>query len=292
MRISVIGTGVMGEPMARNLKKSGLTVTVFNRTQRRCEDLRGIGIAVADSAAHAIGASDASILMLPTHKEIDEVLGRTEDGKVTTPVAGKTIVVMATVSPAYSLALSQAVSAAGARYVEAPVSGSKTPAQNGQLVIMAAAADPAYIDAVQPAFDAVGKKTVRCGAVPGAMRMKLANNLLLISYFEALAEAVHFARGIGIDVSQFLEMVLAGPLASDVLRTKAPKLLTDDFDQQAPIRHVFKDISLICEEANERGIWLPIARANRALFAHAIDRGQENDDAIGVVKVLREGQPS
>lgn len=291
MRIGVIGIGLMGDPMSRNLKKAGLSVTVFNRTLARCEPLKELGIIVANSAAEVIAASDATILMLHGNVEIDQVLGRSADGKVTTPVEGKTIIVMSTVGPAYSLALSQAVAAAGARYVEAPVSGSRTPAQTGQLIVLAAAADPAHIDAVQPVFDAVGKKTVRCGAVPGAMRMKLTNNLLLISSFEAITETVHFARGIGIDVAQFLDMALVGPLASDVLRMKAPKLLSDDFEPQAALRQAYKDICLICDEAEQRDVWLPIARANRELFGAAMANGQGGEDAIGVVKVLRAGAP-
>jgi 3-hydroxyisobutyrate dehydrogenase len=290
MKISVVGIGVMGEPIARNLKKAGLDVTVHSRTLAACDALKEIGIVVAGTAAEAIAASDVIILMLPGHQEIDQVLGRDANGKVHARLDGKTLIVMATVAPAYSHALENAVTAAGARYVEAPVSGSKTPAQTGQLVILASAADETYIDAVQAAFDAIGKKTLRCGVVPSAMRMKLANNLLLIASFEAMTEAVHFARNIGLDVDQFLEMVLTGPLANDVLRMKAPKLLADDFAQQAAIRNVFKDISLVCEEAGQRDVWLPIALANRDLFGEAMRCGQSNDDAIAIVKVLRGGK--
>jgi 3-hydroxyisobutyrate dehydrogenase len=258
MKISVVGIGVMGEPIARNLKKAGLDVTVHSRTLAACDAHKEIGIVVAGTAAEAIAASDVIILMLPGHQEIDQVLGRDANGKVHARLDGKTLIVMATVAPAYSHALENAVTAAGARYVEAPVSGSKTPAQTGQLVILASAADETYIDAVQAAFDAIGKKTLRCGVVPSAMRMKLA--------------------------------VLTGPLANDVLRMKAPKLLADDFAQQAAIRNVFKDISLVCEEAGQRDVWLPIALANRDLFGEAMRCGQSNDDAIAIVKVLRGGK--
>jgi 3-hydroxyisobutyrate dehydrogenase len=292
MKIGVIGIGVMGDPIARNLKKAGLHVTVYSRRPESCEPLREAGIAVAASAAQAVEASDATILMLPGHKDIDAVLARDAQGRIGIPVEGKTLVLMATVAPAYSLALEQAVRAAGARYVEAPVSGSKTPAQAGQLVVLAAAADPAQLDALQPAFDAIGKRTVRCGAVPGAMRMKLANNLLLVASFEAITEAVHFAGAIGLDVRQFLEMAQAGPLANDVLRMKAPKLLADDFERQAAISQAFKDIGFVCDEAEALGLWLPAARTNRIVFGEAMRRGQGDEDVIGVIKVLRDGEPS
>jgi len=290
MKIGVIGIGVMGDPIARNLKKAGMHVTVHSRTPARCEPLKQLGIEVAGSPAEVMAASNAVILMLPSNVETDQVLGRDADGRVTLPVEGKTVILMATVAPAYSQALGDALAREGARYVEAPVSGSKTPAQTAQLVVLAAAADAAHIDAVQPVFDAIGKKTVRCGEVPSAMRMKLATNLLLIASFEAITEAVHFAGGMGLDVRQFLDMALAGPLASDVMRTKAPKLLADDFEPQAAIRHVHKDISLVCEEAARRGLWLPISQANRALFGVAMAQGQSEDDAVAIIRVLRDAK--
>ncbi len=290
MKIGVIGIGVMGEPMARNLHKAGHSVTVYNRTASRCDGLHALGIVVAETARQAIEASDAIVLMVPSHVEVDEALQRTANGAIAAPVKGKTIVLMSTVAPAYSAALGDNLAAAGARYVEAPVSGSKQPAETGQLVILAAAADPAHIDDVQPLFDAVGKKTVRCGPIPTAMRMKLANQLLLIACFEAITEATHFAAGIVLDVGLFLEMAQAGPLANDVLRMKAPKMLADDFTQQAPIRHVVKDIGLVCDEAAQRGLRVPVAEVNRTLFSEAMQCGQAQDDAVGIVKILRKGR--
>ncbi len=289
MKIGLIGTGVMGEPMARNLKKAGHEVGVYSRSPGRCEGLRQLGIEVAPTADALIAASQATILMVPSHVEVDQVLQRSPEGAVRAPVKGKTLVLMATVAPAYSAALGESLAQAGARYVEAPVSGSRQPAEAAQLVVLASAAEAAHIDAVQPLFDAIGKKTVRCGPVPGAMRMKLANQLLLIACFEAISEATHFAAGLGLDVQQFLDMAQAGPLANDVLRSKVAKLVADDFTQQAAIRHVAKDIGLVCDEAEARKLWLPIARANRALFSQAMQAGQAEDDAIGILKVLRRG---
>ncbi|WP_198088212.1 NAD(P)-dependent oxidoreductase [Variovorax sp. E3] len=290
MNIGLIGVGVMGEPMAKNLKKAGHKVTVHSRTVGRCDALLPLGIEVVETPGQVFEASDAVVIMVPSHLEVDQVLGRSSEGAIAAPVRDKTVILMATVAPAYSQGLAASLAAAGARYVEAPVSGSRQPAELGQLVILASAAEQEYIDDVQPLFDAIGKKTVRCGAVPTAMRMKLANQLLLIACFEAISEATHFAAGIGLDVQQFLDMAQAGPLANDVLRSKVAKLVTDDFAQQAPIRHVAKDIGLVCDEAAQRGVWLPIALANRSLFSEAMLAGQSQDDAIGIIKILRRGR--
>jgi 3-hydroxyisobutyrate dehydrogenase len=280
----------MGEPMAKNLHKAGHCVTVFNRTASRCEGLRSLGVAVAQSEQQVILASEAIILMVPSHVEVDKALQRMANGTIAAPVKGKTIILMSTVAPTYSTRLGASLALAGARYVEAPVSGSQQPAEAGQLVVLAAAAEPCHIDDVQPLFDAVGKKTVRCGVIPTAMRMKLANQLLLIAYFEAITEATHFAKGIGLDVAQFLEMAEAGPLANDVLRVKSSKMLVNDFSPQAPIRHVAKDIGLVCDEAEQRRLWVPVAEVNRTLFSEAMRRGLGQHDVVGVVNVLRTGQ--
>jgi 3-hydroxyisobutyrate dehydrogenase len=290
MDVSVIGVGVMGEPIAKNLLKAGMRVTVSNRSTARCEPLRQAGAAVAPTAREAIVASDVCILMVPSHHEIDEVMGRSSDGRISAPVRGRIIVNMATVSPSYSEALSTEIAAAGGSYVEAPVSGSRKPAETGQLVILAASADETIIDHLGPLFSAVGRMTLRCGKPPNGMRMKLANNLLLIALFEAVTEATHFARGIGLDLEQFMGMVLAGPLANDVVRMKAPKLLAGDFTQQAPIKNVAKDIRLICEEARRAGIWTPVAMTNAELFTRAMESGLAEDDAIGVLKILQRPQ--
>ncbi|MFM7402876.1 MAG: NAD(P)-dependent oxidoreductase, partial [Erythrobacter sp.] len=264
MKVGLIGVGVMGDPMAKNLKKAGHDVIVYSRTPTKCDPLRALGIKVADSAHQAIAASEATILMVPSHVEVDQVLKSSPDGDIVAPVANRTIILMSTISPAYSAELGNKLAAAGGRYVEAPVSGSKVPAENAQLLILASSAEPVHIDGVQPLFDALGRKTVRCGAVPTAMRMKLANQLLLILWFEAITEATHFAKETGLDVQLFLEMMQAGPLANDVLRSKVAKLASDDFSEQAPIRNVAKDIGLVCEEASRGGVWVPIAEANRA----------------------------
>jgi len=274
----------MGEPIARNLLKAGFALTVFNRSRRKCEPFKEHA-AIAASAQEAISASDVTLLMVPSDREINEILEVAADNQVQAPIADKIIVNMATVAPAYSERLAIAIAAAGGRYVEAPVAGSRKPAEMAALVVLAAG-DGADIDRLQPLFSAIGKATVRCGAPPKAMRMKLANNLLLIALMEAFAEAFNFTRGLGLDTEQFLNLVLNGQMANDLFRAKAPKLLTCDFTPQAPLKHVAKDIKLICDEAQRIGINTPVALANKTVFAQAVANGLGEDDAMSIIKIL------
>ena len=278
----------MGEPVAHNLLKAGFALTVFNRSRHKCEPFRENAF-VAASAQEAISASDVTLLMVPSDREINEILAVTAEGQVCAPIVDKIIVNMSTVAPEYSEKLAIAIAAAGGRYVEAPVSGSRKPAEMAALVVLAAGDDD-DIDRLQPLFSAISKATVRCGAPPNAMRMKLANNLLLIALMEAFAEAFNFARGLGLDVEQFINLVLNGQMANDLFRAKAPKLLARDFTPQAPLKHVAKDITLICDEAQRIGINTPIALTNKTLFVQAVEKGFGEDDVMSIMKILEKNK--
>jgi 3-hydroxyisobutyrate dehydrogenase len=282
--VGVIGLGAMGQPIARNLVTSGFELMVFNRSPEKAEPLRN-GAVLAASSGEVFERSEAILLVVPGEREIDQVLERVDEG-VQAPVQNKIVINMATVAPGYSERLATAVAAAGGSYVEAPVSGSRRPAEAGTLIVLAAAEDESAIDRAQPVFDTIGKATVRCGVPPTAMRMKLANNLLLITLLEGIAEAVHFAGAIGLDLERFAEVVLAGPMANDIFRGKARKLLTRDFAPEASIKHVDKDIRLVCEEARRAGIHTPGASANAAILAAAVESGLADDDIVGVLKAL------
>jgi len=283
MKVSLIGLGIMGEPIARNLLKAGFSLTVFNRSLIKSNPFKGLAV-IAGSAQEAISASDVTILVVPSEKEIDEVL-HVVDSRIQAQIKNKIIVNIATVAPEYSERISIEITAAGGNYIEAPVSGSRKPAEEGNLVILAAGEDT-YIDRIQHIFSAIGKTTLRCGAPPNAMRMKLANNLLLIGMLEAFVEAYHFAHQIGVDTEQFLNLILSGQMANDFFRTKATKLLTDDFTQQAALRNVAKDTHLICQEAKRNGIHIPVALVNESLFKQAFEAGLGDEDIIAVMKIF------
>ena len=283
MKISVVGLGVMGVPIAENLLKAGIDLSVFNRSKQKYIPFEGRS-RIAASTQEAIDNSDAALLVVPGEKEISQVLGF-KDGIIQAQVAGKIIVNHATISPEYSERLAKAIIDAGGKYVEALISGSRKPAEKGELVVLAAG-DEEDIHMLQPVFSAIGKETIYCGAPPSAMRMKLANNLLLIAMLEALVESFHFAKNIGLDVKQFMDLVLAGQMSNNILSVKAPKLLEGDFSQQAPIKHVAKDIQLICQEARRIGVQVPVSEVNESLFVKANENGLSEDDVIGVLKIL------
>lgn len=287
--VGVIGLGAMGEPIVRNLVAAGLRLVLFNRSIDKAEPFRSHAV-IAGSGDDVFRSSEVILLLVPGAPEIDQVLRRS-DGVVRAPVRDKIVVNMATVAPGYSQSLAGAVAAQGGRYVEAPLSGSRKQAAAGALIVLAASAHEDVLEGIQPLFDAISKQTMRCGAPPDAMRMKLANNLLLITLLVGFAEAFHFAQAIGLDPERFVELVLAGPMANDVFRGKAGKLLAADFAAEAAIKNVHKDSRLIRAEARHASASTPVAAAIADLLA-AAENDLAEDDIIGVIQTLEKKSAS
>lgn len=282
--IGFIGLGAMGEPMALNLRKAGVDLLVWNRSAFKRAVLAEAGARVADDCAHVFEQCETVLLMLANAEAIDLVLTRGEP-QFRHRVRGRTIVHMGTTSPAYSRGLDEAIRAAGGRYVEAPVSGSRKPAQAAELVAMLAGKQEA-VAAVRPLFEAMAKRSEYCGEVPAALTMKLAVNLFLITMVTGLAEAMHFAREHGLDLAQFVAIVDAGPMASDVSRVKAAKLLRGDFDEQASIENVLDNNRLIAAAARGANIASPLLDVCHSLYREARELGLGGQDMVSVVKAI------
>ncbi|GAA4657854.1 NAD(P)-dependent oxidoreductase [Amycolatopsis dongchuanensis] len=284
VRIGFLGLGLMGEPMALNLAAADVPLVVWNRTPAKAEVLRAAGAEVANTPAGVFERADVVLVMLADDTVMDAVLERGTPA-FRAYVAGHTIVHMGTTSPAYSRGLEADVLAAGGRYVEAPVSGSRKPAQDGELVAMLAGEDD-VVEAVRPLLAPMCRETVLCGAVPGALLTKLAVNLFLITMVTGLAESLHFARQHGLDLDRVLAVLEAGPMASAVSRLKGRKLAGEDFSPQASIANVLENNRLIAEAARESGVAAPLLDVCHELYREALELGHDRDDMAAVVRAI------
>ena len=282
MKIGFIGLGIMGAPMARNLARAGVPLVVWNRTPEKYVPLRELGIEVADSPAGVFAAAPVVMVMLANEEVLDAVLLRGQAG-FGAMVAGKTLVQMGTISPSHSRALESDIRAAGGHYVEAPVSGSRKPAEAGQLVGMLAG-DPDVVARVRPLLQPVCAQTFLCGPVPRALLTKLAVNLFLITMVTALAEATQFARRNELDLDLFRRVLDAGPMASEVSRMKLAKLIERDFSVQASITDVAMNARLVAQAARDCGVPSPLLDVCNALFSEAVARGNGSLDMAGVLE--------
>lgn len=282
--IGFIGLGIMGRPMAQNLLRAGHPLVVWNRSPGPTAQLAAGGAAVAADVAEVFSRCRMIILMLADEPAVDAVLRR-GTAEFAALVRDRIVVQMGTFSPGFSGSLAAELTAAGGRYVEAPVSGSRGPATEGTLVAMLAG-DPAAVAEAAPVIDALCAQRFDCGPVPGALIMKLAVNIFLITMVTGLAESFHFARRHHLDPGLLRDILDAGPMASAVSRGKAQLLVDDDFPAQAAIADVLKNCDLVHDAAVASGAADPLLRECRVLFREAVSLGVPGEDMAAVIKAI------
>jgi 3-hydroxyisobutyrate dehydrogenase len=276
MKVALLGTGTMGAGMARSLHRAGFDVTAWNRTRKKAEPLAEDGIEVADSVADAVSGADAVITML---FDVDAVLSVTDE---LTGALGSDAVWLqsATVGPDGIRRIAEA--ADGVAILDAPMLGTKQPAEEGKLVpIVSGPAE--LIDTVQPVLDAVGVKTVRAGERLGdASALKLACNAWIFALTAATAQSVALAEKQGVDGAKFLEAIEGGPSDSGYAQLKGTMMLGGDFTPSFGIDGGRKDLGLIQEAARQAGVDTGVIDAIKARFDRASDGGHESDDLAAV----------
>jgi 3-hydroxyisobutyrate dehydrogenase len=275
-----LGLGLMGQPMALRLAGAGTPLVVWNRTHDKTVPLREAGAQAAADVATVFARTQIVLAMLADETALDAVLARGTP-RFADLVAGHTIVHMGTTAPHYSRALAADIAGAGGRYVEAPVSGSRVPAQHGDLIAILAG-DPDDAEAVRPLLAPMCRDVIFCGAVPNASTMKLAINVYLITSVTGLAEAMHFAQQHGLDLHQFSGVLNAGQLASPVARVKSGKVLDGDWSAQAAVADVLKNTNLIAAAARVSGTASPVLDLCRTLFQETAELGHSDLDMVAV----------
>ncbi|GII90392.1 NAD(P)-dependent oxidoreductase [Sinosporangium siamense] len=283
--VGFIGLGVMGQPMAMNLARAGVPLVVWNRTASRCAPVVELGARLAGGPAEVFERCGTVMVMPADERATDAVLGRGTPG-FAARVRGRTVVQMGTVAASYSQAVATETAVAGGAYVEAPVSGSRGPAESGNLVAMVAGAE-ADVERVRPLLAPMCAEVFACGPVPSAMITKFAVNVFLITMVTGLAEAFHFAEEHGVDFARLRRILDAGPMSSRVSRAKAGKLADADYSVQAAIADVLKNNRLTTDAARTRGAATPLLDACHELYGEACDLGHARLDMAAVIHALR-----
>jgi 3-hydroxyisobutyrate dehydrogenase len=283
--VGFLGLGIMGRPMTLNLAAAGTPLVVWSRTPAHCDEAVAAGADRAATVDDVFDRCRVVILMLATDQVMDDVLGRGSPD-FARRIAGHIVVHMGTTAPEYAVALAADITAAGGYYVEAPVSGSRVPAENGELVAMIAG-PPWAVDEVEPILRPMCRGVVRCGSPPGAgLTMKIAVNLYLVTTVAALAEAAHFAERQGLDLATFTAIIDAGQLASPIAKVKGAKLRARDFTAQAAIQDVRKNSRLVVDAAHASGIAAPMAELADQLYLETLEAGYGDDDMAAVIHAL------
>jgi 3-hydroxyisobutyrate dehydrogenase len=275
MRVAVLGTGIMGSAMARNLIAAGLATTVWDRSASATAPLEQAGARVAPSAAEAVAGARVVIMMLPTAEIVTSVLF--DGGVARALAAGAVIAQMGTIGVPETVEIDRRLGQVrpDVMFVDAPVSGSKGPAAAGQLLIMAsgpAAAEPV----VDPVFDVLGRKTVWLGQAGQGSRLKLAVNSYMSILIEGVAEALELAKRFGIDPAKLEEAIAGGPLDAPIADAKLHKMEAGDYAPEFPLEWALKDVDLALAEAD--GTSLPLLAALSRQWRAAVDAGHGRQD--------------
>jgi 3-hydroxyisobutyrate dehydrogenase-like beta-hydroxyacid dehydrogenase len=285
-KVAFFGLGIMGGPMAANLARAGLDVSVWTHTQGKAErfaaehDVRA-GATPAETAAGA----DALISILPDGPEVEAVLFGNA-GAAAALAPGALVVDMSTIAPSASVQIAERLEREGFDFLEAPVSGSRPKAEDGTLTIMAGGPEAAFRRA-EPLFDVLGERIVHVGPQGHGQLAKLLTNVMGAVNAAALAEAVVTVRGAGIDPDAFLEVAAGSAGNSAMVTLKGPPMFEERFEPPLfKLEHMLKDIRHAIAEAKALGVELRLGALAETLYAKAAEEGHGEEDFAAVLRAV------
>jgi 3-hydroxyisobutyrate dehydrogenase len=283
-RIGFIGLGIMGRGMAANLLRVGHDVVVWNRTAARMAPLVEVGATAADSPADVARQCPIVLICVSDTPDVEDVV-EGPDGILRGLSAGSLVVDHSTISPSATIRLAGAVAAAGASWMDAPVSGGSEGAERGTLSIMAGgSADD--LERARPYLEAFGSTITHVGGVGDGQRVKIVNQVLVVGTQLAVSEALLFADAAGLDLDQTLAAVTGGAAGSWMLANRGPQMAVRDWRPGFTIDLQQKDLRLALAAADEVGVPMPgtslIYQLYRSLQAAGL--GEEGNHAL--VKAL------
>lgn len=285
MNVGVAGLGNMGSAIAQRLIETANTVTVWNRSAEKCGPLAAAGAGVAPSAAVLAGAADIVLTTLTDAAAISAVYGG-PTGLLAGDIKDKLFVEMSTVPPHVQTELAGRVRAKGAAFVECPVGGTTGPARRGKLIGLVGA-DPADAARVMPLLEQLCRRIEHCGPVGAGATMKLALNLPLMVYWQALGEALALCRPLGLDPHRAIDLLAESSGGANVLKVRGPALVKalkgeDPGPAMFTLDNGIKDLRIMLAEGARRGVEMPLVAATLACFEEASRHGLGAAEAAGL----------
>lgn len=284
--IGFIGLGLMGRPMAQNLHKAGATMAVTSRSPGPAEELAKDGMQALATARDVVAASDITVLMVTDTSAVDKVL-HGPDGVIAGLSSGKCVIDMSTTKVRETREWGEEVKAAGAYYIDAPVSGGTVGAEAGNLTIMVGAED-ASLPIVMPVFEVLGQNITHIGEVGAGQVTKTANQAIVGMTLAAVAEGLTLAARSGVDPAKVRTALLGGFAESRVLDLHGGRMVERAFEPggRASVHH--KDILQALELAEQVGLDLLSTRTNLKLWQKMLDRGWQDLDQAGIIRAVEE----
>lgn len=279
--VAVLGLGAMGHAFAANLLKKGFRVYGWNLTRARGEDLIAAGLTLTDSAAEAVQEADVVIAMLSDGETTEQVL---HEAKAALK-QGATLCQMGTIGVEKKDALITFFAQArpDVVFIDAPVSGTKAPAENAQILVMASG-DRSRAQAAEAVFDAIGKGTQWLGEAGKSSRMKLVINSWLIGLMQSLAESTRLADQFGFSTDDLWQVLDGGPLAAPYAKMKLGMMASDDYTPQMHLQWALKDAKLALDASDSS---LPALENIASVWQQAVEAGHGEEDLAVIYKYLK-----
>jgi 3-hydroxyisobutyrate dehydrogenase len=283
--IGLIGLGIMGRPMARNLLKAGYALVVHSRSRGPVEEIVKAGATAAASSKDVAAQCDVLITMLPNSPEVEQVvLG--PGGVIEGARRGMILVDMSTISPIVSQKVGKALEAKGVAMLDAPVSGGSEGAKKGTLSIFVGG-DAADLERAWPVLESLGTTITHLGPIGAGQAVKAVNQVILAGTYLGVAEGVVLALKSGLDVEQVVAALSGGAAQSWVLANRSGRMLENDYPLGFKVALHRKDLGIALSMARELGASLPVSALCEALEAGLIGQGHADDDMSAVARSIR-----
>lgn len=287
-KVGFIGVGIMGKPMVRNLMKAGFELTVYARTKSKVQDVIDEGAAFRGTVAECVKGQDAVITMVGFPEDVEEVyLGG--NGILENADAGAYVIDMTTTSPRLDARIAKIAGEKGLHALDAPVTGGDFGAKNGTLSILVGG-EKRDFEACMPVFEAMGKTIVYFGESGKGQHAKLANQIVIAGTLCSVCEAMTYAEKEGIDLKTLFQAISGGAAGSTQMTKVAALALDDDYSPGFLIRHFIKDMRLAGEEANQKGVELPVLDEVLQMYLKLQEEGKDGLGTQALIQYYREKQ--
>jgi len=284
MKLGFIGLGIMGRPMALNLRRAGHALWVHGRRPVTMDVLTEAGAQPCGSAAEVAANAEIIFIMVSDTPDVEHVV-MGENGLLLRLKPGQVVVDMSTISPAATRRIAQQLETRGVEMLDAPVSGGEAGAVNATLSIMVGGKEKTF-QRVKPLFEAMGKNIVHVGDHGAGQVAKACNQIVVSMTIEGVSEALTFARRNGVDAAKVREALMGGSAGSRILEVHGQRILDNDFKPGFKVKLHQKDLRIVIEDAHKLGIGLPgtalVAQHLNALMGS----GDGELDSAAIVKVV------
>ena len=282
MKISFIGTGLMGFPMAKNLLKKNLDLKIFSRTLEKSKPLEEFGGKIINSLSEAIIDSDIIFTMLTDDDAVEKVLGSKDFLK--NLKSSSTVIDMSSIKPKIAIKYGKLLKENNVNFLDAPVSGGTIGAEQGSLAIMVGG-DQKIFDNVIDLLKIMGNPTL-VGPIGSGQISKLANQIIVGVTIGAVAEAITLCEKAGVDGNKFIKALSGGFADGKILQTHGKRMIKKDFSPKGKVSTHLKDMNNILECANDFNTQLPISNLIQSMFKSLVENGNSDDDHSALYKEI------